>query len=88
MSSAGCGHPSFDWRVGLFAGADAVEKILYVVDGTVAETVGLENRVVFARYAFAMDAKAISIEFQCCFRTAEFKAAVVDRGGQCTTSIQ
>src|SRR5882672_7215023 len=39
LAGAGCGNSGFDWRVGLFAGLDAIEEILQVVDGAIAEAV-------------------------------------------------
>ena len=81
LACAGCGDSGFDWRVWLFTRLDAVEEILHVGDGAVAEAVCPQDRVVFARHAFAMDAKAEAVKLQGCFGAAEFEAAVIDRGG-------
>jgi len=43
LAGAGCGDSGFDWRVGLFAGFDAIEEILHVVDGAIAEAVCLDD---------------------------------------------
>src|SRR6266481_6885194 len=81
LTGAGCGNSRFDWRVGLFACLDAIEEILHVVDGAIAEAVCLDDWIVLGRHAFVIDAKAAAVELQGCVRSAKLEAAVVDRGG-------
>src|ERR1700751_666706 len=81
MARARCGNAGFDWRVWFFAGADAVKKVLHVVDRAVAKTVGLHNWILPARHAFVINAEAAPVELQRCLSASELKAAVVDRRG-------
>src|SRR5208282_2588221 len=62
VAGAGCGDSGFDGRVGLFAGPDAIEEILHVVDRAVAEALCLDHRIVFACHAFVKHAKAAPVE--------------------------
>src|SRR5258706_13098702 len=78
LAGAGCGNSRFDWRVGLFAGLDAIEEILHVVDGAIAEAVCLDDWIVLGRQAFVIDAKAAPVELQVCVAAAKLKAPGAD----------
>ncbi len=78
MASAGCGDSGFDWGVWLFARSDAIEEILNVVDGAVAEAVCLDYRHVFGLRVFVIDGEAAAVDLQGCFCAAKLEAAVVD----------
>src|ERR1700719_1850732 len=47
LARASCGDSGFDRCVWLFAALDAVEKVLHVRNGAVAETLCLDDRIVF-----------------------------------------
>ena len=81
VAGAGGGYAGFDWGVGFFTGADAVEEIFHVVDGAVAEAFGFDYGIEVALYAFAPDGEAAARDFKGGVETAEFEAAVVD--GRC-----
>ena len=79
LPGAGCGDSGFDRRVRLFAALDAVEEVLHVVDGAVAEGVGLEDGIVFGWHAFAIDAKS---------RRLSFRVASVPRNSRPPSSME
>ena len=78
VAGAGCGDSGFDWGVGFLSGSDAIEEILEVVDGAVAEAVCFDYRHVFRLCVFVIDSEAAAVDLQGCFCAAELEAAVVD----------
>ena len=81
VSGAGGGYASFDGGVGFFAGLDAVNEVLHVGEGAVAEAVFGEDGVFFARDGFVVEGHGGAVDFEGSFGAAEFEAAVVDGGG-------
>src|SRR5271169_3049764 len=73
-------HSGLDRRVRLLTRFDALEEILHMVDGPVAEAVCLHNRILSARHAFVIHAKPAPVELHGRLSAAELQPTVVDRG--------
>src|SRR5579863_1472810 len=81
VARAGGCDSGFHRRIWFFAGSYALKEIAHVVDGSIAEAVGFEYRIIFSLHTFVIDAESAAIDLQRCLRAAEFQAAIVDGRG-------
>ena len=56
------GDARLDRSVRLFAGPDAIKKVLHVVDRAVAKAFGLHDGILSSGHAFVIDAEAAPVD--------------------------